>query len=482
MATLQLFADQTFLDTFDGADDVLRRQVRGAIRDMAKRFRSDPIRVLIQYQQFVGFESAAKNNGLIRIIEVKLSGGDRLLAGFSAPNVYLLDIGHHDNEKQWDDLKNKTHWVEVRKANTKLVTNLLFNGSANPFIPLSEFEGWSKWYTAEDSSEWVTFLDTKQSEVVIQVTGEIETHLLGARSDRRWLILGGPGTGKTVVLLNILQKFRQDPFFSVGFSCSDAVRSYLNSATESIIPVFDESSKYNVILFDDPGSFDLINQPPKKPVGAPRALVYAFDPLQLDQMPTSTELDRIRTKASEHNLSICYRQRKRLASMVTDMTDVLAKSSPYGRDDKVEDFATKYSDLLTRYNKLECHYPEGEYKVTLHGSVDILTRRIDSLCKTDGLWTHSPPILIVIEGQLETELESWVSSRHNKKQVRVEWSNQSENFKGVDFQHVVIVLSKQTYDALQEPFRVSGTIVFNARRLLRIPFSRARDSLSLFVW
>jgi hypothetical protein len=53
--------------------------------------------------------------------------------------------------------------------------------------------------------------------------------------------------------------------------------------------------------------------------------------------------------------------------------------------------------------------------------------------------------------------------------------------KGVEFQHVLIWLSQDTFDLLKAPFQGKGNPVYDRLRLLRIPFSRARDSLTLVI-
>ena len=205
MTSLNLFAAQKFLDAFDRADIKLQCLIRGSLQDMANRFQSAPKKVWSQYQKWEGFDLAGKRNELDRILEVEVTGSVRLLVGVATHNVYLLDVGKHDIEREWDRIKNKTNWLTSRLADIESANNLLIKGSENPFVSLAECEGWSKYYTAEDTSEWVTFLDTKQYEVVMNVTEEIEEHLLGDRKrDCLWLIVGGPGTGKTVVLLKIL--------------------------------------------------------------------------------------------------------------------------------------------------------------------------------------------------------------------------------------------------------------------------------------
>ena len=53
--------------------------------------------------------------------------------------------------------------------------------------------------------------------------------------------------------------------------------------------------------------------------------------------------------------------------------------------------------------------------------------------------------------------------------------------KGLEFQHVVLLLSPSRYHAAESGFTGSGLRLYDEYRLLRIPFSRAKDSLAVFV-
>lgn len=230
MYKLRLLAPQAFTSKFDRAIGA-QRAVQHALQDLATRFRSAGPQAYASYDTWAGFEPAAKRAGLDRVIEIKAGGSLRLLAGASGSSLHLLDFGDHDVEKQWDHIKNKGNWLEARLSNSQTATGLIRAGSANPFISLRECEGWSHHFFGEDTSEWVAFLDTEQYGVATQITEEIEDHLLGDRAmDSIWLVLGGPGTGKTAVLFKILQKLVGERFH-VGFQSSDEVYDYLQTVS-----------------------------------------------------------------------------------------------------------------------------------------------------------------------------------------------------------------------------------------------------------
>jgi len=203
----------------------------------------------------------------------------------------------------------------------------------------------------------------------------------------------------------------------------------------------------------------------------------------MSAMPTSDQLNKFvrRGRGEVYELFTCYRQRERLAKLVTQMTEVLAQSSPFKRQDKIQDFAADYSDLLARFNVMDLVYPQGEFKRYDNASTRDFERRIQELSLKPSLWTHWPPILSVIDDQLPQKLTRRLG-RTSGDSIRVVSSSEVGGIKGVDFQHVVMSLSEQTFSKLEEPFQGSGRTTFAKLRLLRIPFSRARDSLSLFVW
>jgi hypothetical protein len=53
--------------------------------------------------------------------------------------------------------------------------------------------------------------------------------------------------------------------------------------------------------------------------------------------------------------------------------------------------------------------------------------------------------------------------------------------KGLEYQHVLLVINRSLFEELESGFEGSGRTIYHARRMLRIPFSRAKDSLVTFV-
>jgi superfamily I DNA/RNA helicase len=59
--------------------------------------------------------------------------------------------------------------------------------------------------------------------------------------------------------------------------------------------------------------------------------------------------------------------------------------------------------------------------------------------------------------------------------------SQLTEIKGLEFQHAFLFIGQALFRDLQEGFSGSGQATYHRRRLLRIPFSRAKDSLVTFV-
>ena len=115
-------------------------------------------------------------------------------------------------------------------------------------------------------------------------------------------------------------------------------------------------------------------------------------------------------------------------------------------------------------------------------SVDAGSRRARSIGRTvhwSAPWRHWPPLLVVTDESLKVP-EEWRRIWREVDCREVSFVSLGE-IKGLEFQHCFIFLTEELYSALESGFKGSGQAVYNQRRLLRIPFSRAKDSIVTFV-
>jgi hypothetical protein len=99
-----------------------------------------------------------------------------------------------------------------------------------------------------------------------------------------------------------------------------------------------------------------------------------------------------------------------------------------------------------------------------------------------GLCSRHVPHLGPARGKV---CASWSKLLSGIRYTQVGWGGQEcgdlTKVKGLEFQHAFLVLGSAVHDELENGFKGSGTARYQRRRLLRIPFSRPKDSLVTFV-
>jgi hypothetical protein len=473
---------------FDSAEIDVQRLIRLELLELQRKATTQGPSFLAEYDTYSAFTSAAKAFSGARVLKFKITSGDRLIALLSEKEVTLLDCGPHDAEKQWDRIPNKRRWLKERISHRRPANHIISEGQDNPFLSLEPIDGWSPYFFQESTDEWVHFLDMAQYELVEAIYDSSETHLLGGRGMQSHLIVGGPGTGKTVVLFKLFQKLLGAGVVA-SLHVSKEVRKYLTSVTHSDIPRAswsdDASVRTEVVLLDDPSTFyEIEHLRSRIGDGRPTVLIAAFDPLQLKKLPDDASFDHFRRSlgAVLHELHSCYRQKEAIGQKVLAMTRVLARSSPYASRSNKEQFAQTHTRLLSEYNRLDFVNPLGYFHVYQRNCLDALSKELRRLAKSP-LWQHWPGILFVLDSEGYPEIPPNLKDliKGVRRQSRVVLSRDVEDIKGVEFQHVFMVLTQATLDALQQPFSKVGLREYDRRRLFRIPVSRAKDSLVLLV-
>jgi len=106
-------------------------------------------------------------------------------------------------------------------------------------------------------------------------------------------------------------------------------------------------------------------------------------------------------------------------------------------------------------------------------------RRLYELRRRGRLWEHWPPLLIVRDRDAEVP-ENWLDGADAFATDRIS-ADELDLVKGLEYQHVLLILGQDLYSSLENGFTGSGQAQYNRFRLSRIPFSRAKDSLVTFV-
>ena len=100
-----------------------------------------------------------------------------------------------------------------------------------------------------------------------------------------------------------------------------------------------------------------------------------------------------------------------------------------------------------------------------------------------GQWGYWPPLLVAVIddglGQLPAEWSRQL--RSSGLHHHVLGPGELAQAKGVEYQHVFLIMGSELFKQLDAGFEGSGRNLYEQRRLLRIPYSRAKDSLALFA-
>lgn len=470
---IKIVTSKRFLKNYRKCSPKLQNLVEGAVHEFVRSYRSDHKTVIHQYDRV----EALRNESAL---EIDVSGKDRLIAQFANDELVLLNVGGHDviprytTNKLRGDLNSTTtapqqFWPESK---SKFFLSLPDRSSSL----LSE---------TEISEDWLYFLDDQQEEVLIDIFDEInDSEGLGSYVNP-FVIVGGPGTGKTCILLNLLKWF-SDEGYDVGISLSDElfeflayqfpeIGSFRSSLTDPFFP--------DILLLDDPNTIDIENL-----YGNPlnnTATIVAFDPLQLEKSITDNEFKKLIGEDSYYILRNCYRQRENIGKQTKHIIDMVAKSTPFLNKAKINNYNAERTRVTSLANDLNFVHTNGYIETYTNYSIKNLRTEITRIEGSWDKWTHAPGLLIITFNQKITEQEQGLLSSllGSSYATILEIVNLDEliSIKGLEYQHILMFIDKELFDYINNGFDGSGRRVYNQRKLMRIPFSRAKDSVVTFV-
>jgi len=437
------------------------------------------------------------------VLELKLGGGSRLLGLWAEGRLTLLDIGRHEVVSEYDPSWLKSQVAEAVPAGPEFWPSRSPDGrvfGSNPDRRTTK-------YGTETDPEWIYFLDDQQERFV----RDVKVRLARASKDDPafFFVVGGPGTGKTSILLKLLIDLPTDGM-TPGLAISDHVAAYVESSgsislSKSRIPIdplsggsiVGESDRdFDVLLFDDPRWVWELERAVDHAIGRCRAVVLAFDPSQLDDDLFDSEYERLRLsyEITAVELRTCYRQKETVGLAARRVMQQLAARGPYFDNRNVEAYVGEHELVNRISNELEYPNPYGYEQTYLNPSEADVRSEIDRVSQ-GPLWNHATPLLVVLAGfptyspaTSEIDLDPAVSDSLHRigwwqrelrgLQARFSTLYDLMDIKGLEFQHVFLILRESQYGELEKAPPGSNK---PANRLMRIPFSRAKDSLVTFV-
>jgi hypothetical protein len=471
----RVVASTQFLSEFDAASPGLQQLVVSEVRHLIDRMRQLPKTWLHAFDRVAGIKGSP-------VVEVKVGGGPRLLVSVDGA-VILWHVGDHDIVSR--TVKSRMHpprREECRELPERFHREVeVFPPSAGRDIGV---------YGPEHAPEWTYFLDAEQHRLAI----EFEDRVISAwASGDGWtgIIAGGPGTGKTAVLVWLLNQLKllQDEF-TIALVCSEAMRDYVEASIGwdlgQVWQPHAQLFEADLVLVDDPETLSWVQTAITiaRAQGAATATVVAVDPLQCRETVTDRTFSSfVESVGAELRwLHTCYRQKAEVGRAAMSVAAVVAESSPFLETSKRKKFADGQKDLTARVNGIEFINPTGLVTKSDRPEPMRWADHIAMLMRLEHqgrLWQNWPSVLVVVDPAADVPSE-WQRIR-DVVDVEEVTLDQLEEIKGLEYQHVVLLLDTSTFDAVEHGVEGAGQNRYADLRRLRIPFTRARDSLATFV-
>ncbi len=456
-----------------------RARVRSRILELQKKMEENPTSWLRTMERL--------QDPVSNIYRFKITDGDRLI--FSAKDgLLLIDVGPHTVIEEYQALDNQIKH-EILNAKSEVPSYLLSGPSNLGSSTLikkavdshNTFDNSEmRWLYEEELSEaWLQFLDTRQLLVKesilnkVKVPGSFEFHL----------ILGGAGTGKTVVLLNLALSLSAAGR-NVICQFSDQVTKYLNSGKQRVPGAGLSMQPGTVVLLDDPLDFDTLK---KKLVEArkseTRALVVALDPFQWVERRVYEKFHDLMDLVgpTQHNLDVCYRQSKNVGEQAIAYTkSILDKTSPFIIDSKIAEHKKQF-DPLKKICIDDITFVDegGRYKVYQENLDENFELEFERFLARDDKWKHWHPVLLIYDPIVSVPI-AW-DKKIKGNNVLLKSMDQVNKIRGPEFQEVFLLLSGKTWKKLQEGVPGAGVVDWEKLLAFHTILTRSKDSTIIFV-
>ena len=426
----------------------------------------------------------------------KVTSGDRLIVVIDGSHLILADIGDHDVMDEYSKMSRKARDEDLSKS-TKIdgtfekLLNLALSArpnEASPAVDISnvltgDVEGDdSRWlFEAELSEEWIHFLDAEQAKI-----SESLFQKLAVPSDEMSVefVMGGPGTGKTVVLLNLATNLEQAGR-SVSFEASTHVIKYLSSGGRHVPGAQKGFGPGVVALIDDPASSKALADSLRKAKSAGcRAIVIGFDPLQWHERKMEANFRKIfeNTKYEFYPLWTCYRQTSGVGRKTLELTE------------KIYHASSRYLDTLKQKAEREELQPYidlslGMSFVDESGRYILHDADIEHNYRTEiarfrariDRWKHTSPVAFVYDDDLPKEfVKTLKSDAAGLNRTEIPLSRYRE-IRGVEFQELFLFVTSEFWNDLNNGKMGVGSEDWEKLACLHTILSRPKDSLVLYV-
>jgi hypothetical protein len=336
-------------------------------------------------------------------------------------------------------------------------------------------------FDEELNEQWVLFLDEQQSKVTNKIYKDLENP-----EDKLKIhfILGGPGTGKTIVLLNIAIRLENDGK-SVSFQLSPGVLKYLNSGSVKVPGVNLGPGPGVVLLIDDPTDLQSVNGMIRQARSNKcRAVVIALDPLQWHEkdMPETFEKIWSDNENTTHKLDVCYRQSAEVAKKQLKLfASLLGKNSRFLVEEKQKQEKVNLAPYLNLSLDMTFVDESGRYKLYLSDTQTNFVKEIERFRRREFIWKHTHPIAFIYNDNLPKEVKDY-AKQYSQGLNRIEFNlSDYKKTRGVEYQELFLFLDSDFWEKINDGQQGLKTTDWQQIACLHTFFSRPKDGLVIFI-
>jgi len=440
--------------------------------------------------------------GSVQAYKTAVTSGDRLVYVVEQSQIILVDIGKHevmdDYARMSKNARNKDisssyevdSWF-ANKLNKKLLEKSSTRNRSNTNrqkVDISEImseeiqgEDFRYAFDEELDEKWVLFLDEQQSKVANEIYKDLE---IQEDKVKIHFILGGPGTGKTIILLNIAIRLENDGK-AVSFQLSPGVLKYLNSGSAKVPGVNLGPGPGVVLLVDDPSDLQNMNGIIRQAKSNKcKAVVIALDPLQWHEkeMPETFEKIWSDNENTTHKLDVCYRQAAGVAKKQLQLfASLLGKNSRFLVEEKQKREKIDLAPYLNLSLDMTFVDESGRYKLFLSNTKANFVKEIKRFRSREFIWKHTHPIAFVYHDDLPKEVRDY-AKQYSQGLNRVEFNfSDYKKTRGVEYQELFLFLDIEFWNKINDGQQGLKTSDWQQIACLHTLFSRPKDGLVIFV-
>ena len=440
--------------------------------------------------------------GSVQAYKTAVTSGDRLVFVVEKGELILVDIGKHEVMDDYARMSKSARNKDVSssyqidswfadKLNRKFLEKSAArnkHNSAKQKIDISEImneeiqgEDFRYAFDEELNEKWVLFLDEQQAKVASDIYRDLENQ---EDSVKIHFILGGPGTGKTIVLLNLAIRL-ENIGKAVSFQLSQGVLKYLNSGPAKVPGANFGPGPGVVLLVDDPEDLQSMNGIIRQAKSSKcRAVVIALDPLQWHEkeMPETFEKIWSNNENTTHKIDVCYRQSAGVAKKQLKLfTSLLGKNSRFLVEEKQKQERVDLAPYLNLSLDMKFVDESGRYRLYLTETQANFVKEIERFRKREFIWKHTNPIAFVFHDDLPKNVRDY-TKQYSQGLNRIEFNySDYKKTRGVEYQELFLFVDSEFWKRINDGQQGLKTSDWQQIACLHTLFSRPKDGLVIFV-